>query len=122
MADDTPGVQQQEFDRFAAACVAGSWFAQRARHRELQLRRSFVARREGKVGPPPLALLMRGGRGGEVRLKLLLSLLWVGAKPPHDVTFPSRAWAHLIGLADPDTNGARRIREAIDWLTHHRFL
>jgi hypothetical protein len=102
--------------------AAGEWFAERVQNRHLQLRRTFIRRRPGKDGVPPLAVLMRGGQGGQVRLKLLLSLLWVGAKPPHDVTFPARTWAELIGLPQPEANGARRVREAIDWLATHKFI
>lgn len=54
-----------------------------------------------------------GGRGGQVRLKLFLSLLWVCAKEPYEVARPARAWAALLGLEDIDTRGARRIHAAI---------
>ncbi|BCW12858.1 hypothetical protein NtRootA2_41400 (plasmid) [Arthrobacter sp. NtRootA2] len=63
-------------------------------------------------GVPPMAKILRGGRGGEVRLKLELSFLWFAANPPHDLTFPARVWATLIGLADPEGRGTRRVRQA----------
>jgi hypothetical protein len=109
-------------DRLDTAREAGASFADKVRGRELQVRRSFVRCRDNKEGPPPLAMLMRGGRGGEVRVKLLLSLLWIGAKPPHDATFPARAWGELLGLGDPAGNGARRIRDAMEWLAVHSFV
>lgn len=68
---------------------------------------------------PPLAQLLRGGRGGEVRLKLELSFLWFAANPPHDLTYPARMWAILLGLEDPEGRGTRRVRQAI--LTLARF-
>jgi len=49
-------------------------------------------------------------------------LLWVAANPPHDVTYPARAWATLLGLPDPEGNGSRRINDAIAWLAEHRFI
>lgn len=105
-----------------AALAAAQTLAQRVMGRDLQLRRSFIMRTNPDAKPPPLARLMRGGRGGEVRLKLYLSLLWVGSWPPHDVNFPARAWAELLGLALPETNGARRVRDAIEWLAVNRFI
>jgi DNA-binding transcriptional ArsR family regulator len=65
---------------------------------------------------PPLARLLRGGRGGEVRLKLELSFLWFAAALPHDVSLPARVWAVLLGLEDPEARGTRRVRQAIDAL------
>src|SRR5438105_691928 len=43
--------------------------------RAAKIRFDFIRHEAGAL--PPLASLLRGGRGGEVRLKLLLSLLWV---------------------------------------------
>lgn len=90
--------------------------------RPAQIRRAFVGRPQGVDGPNPLALMLRGGRGGQVRLKLYLSLLWIGSGEPHTVTAPARSWATLLGLEDPDGNGARRVRAAIEWLTDRRFI
>jgi len=40
-----------------------------------------------------------------------------GSPPtPHDLAYPARAWATLLGLPDPAGRGARRINEAILWL------
>src|SRR5205823_14327958 len=49
-------------------------------------------------------------------------LLWIAANPPHDTTFPSRAWAELLDLDDPGHRGARRVQEAVAWLETNRFL
>lgn len=89
------------------------------------LRLSFIGahdddREDGAV--PPLARLLRGGRGGEVRLKLELSFLWFAAAPPHDVSLPARVWAVLLGLEDPEARGTRRIRQAIDALESSNLI
>jgi hypothetical protein len=57
--------------------------------------------------------LLRGGRGGDVRLKLYLSILWFAGGFPYDVTYPARAWAGLLDLPDPGGNGARRITDGL---------
>ncbi|NMR21660.1 hypothetical protein [Cellulomonas fimi] len=71
---------------------------------------------------PPLARLLRGGRGGEVRLKLELSFLWFAAAAPHDVSLPARVWAVLLGLEDPEGRGTRRVRQAIDALESNYLI
>jgi hypothetical protein len=119
--------------RAAAALEAAHALASRVRRRDAQVRRLFVDRQvpgqpenplegRGTASSTPLAYLLRGGRGGRVRLTLYLSLLWVAANPPHDVTYPARAWATLLGLTDPEGNGSRRINDAIAWLVEHHFI
>lgn len=67
--------------------------------------------------------LLRGGRGGgAVKLKVLLSMLWVAVAEPHDVTEPARVWATLIGLEDPSGRGAARVNAAIRSLTDAEYL
>jgi hypothetical protein len=90
---------------------------ERVHGREAQVRRGFVSRfgfDEDKV--PPLAVILRGGRGGAIRLKLYLSLLWIAAGFPHSVTASAQAWAVLLGLSDPETKGARSVRSGWKWL------
>jgi hypothetical protein len=65
---------------------------------------------------------LRGGRGGVVRLKLYLSLLWMAVGDGHSVTYPARTWATLLGLAEPNTRGARRVNEALSWLEEEGFV
>lgn len=63
--------------------------------------------------------MLRGGRGGSVRLKLYLAIIWIaggGGKAPFDTSIPARAWAELLDLPDPERNGARRVTDAIAWL------
>lgn len=73
-------------------------------------------------GVPPMAKILRGGRGGEVRLKLELSFLWFAVNPPHDLTYPARVWATLIGLPDPEGRGTRRVRQAITALAAENLI
>lgn len=82
------------------------------------VRTSFVIAEPGRERPPLAELLSNtsgnggGGRGGQVRLKLYLSLLWVCAKEPYEATRPARAWAALLGLEDIDGRGTRRVLAA----------
>lgn len=108
--------------RLPAALEVAELLSARLRGRDAQVRTSFVEQRESAGAPPPLARLLRGGRGGEVRLKLLLSLLWVGAQPPHDVALSTRVWAELLGLPDPSGKGSRRVSAAVQWLATHEYV
>ena len=46
--------------------------------------------------PPAMTRILRGGRGGGVvKLKTLLSMLWVAVAEPFDVTESGRVWAQL---------------------------
>lgn len=103
-----------------AALLAADSVAGRVSGRAAQVRRAFVVGSEGE--PPPVARMLRGGRGGSVRLKLYLSLLWFAANPPYDVTYPARAWAQLLDLPDPDVSGARRVTDALTWLKKESFI
>ncbi len=96
--------------------------AARVQKRKAPVRRAFVVRSDPIAPPPPMSHMLRGGRGGEVRLKLYLSMLWFAGKPPHDVTYPARAWASLLDLDDPEGNGARRVNDAIRWLAEARYV
>lgn len=103
------------------ALHAAEEVARRVKNRDAQVRRLFVARRDPDV-PTPLARQLRGGRGGHVRMKLYLSLIWFAANPPYDVTYPARAWAQLLDLPDPESAGARRINDAFAWLAENAFI
>ena len=92
----------------------------RVRDRDAPVRRAFI--RSGDTQPPPVAHFLRGGRGGEVRLKLYLSLLWIASNDPYETRFPSAIWAELMDLPDPDHLGARRVKDAIDWLEDQGFV
>jgi hypothetical protein len=87
-----------------------------------QLRLGFISRDEPGDPPAPLARMLRGGRGGQVRLKLYLSFLWFQTDGARAVplAYPSQVWADLLGLDGPA--GARRINEAQRWLEEHQFI
>jgi hypothetical protein len=86
----------------------------------LQLPHTFL--RQGS--PPPLAQLIRGGRGGEIRLKLYLTACLIAAAPPFQYSRPSPAarWAEALSVPAPGAQGARRVSDAFTWLDTHKFL
>ena len=104
----------------AIAIEYAALVARRVHDRATPVRWSFI--RGAGSSPPPMTRMLRGGRGGSVRLKLFLAFLWFAANPPHDVTYPARAWAGLLGLDDPESGGARRVTDGIDWLAAHDFV
>jgi hypothetical protein len=104
------------------ALTAAANVAKRNHKRQLPLRRAFAERPDNVDKPTPLARLLRGGRGGSVRLRLYLSYLWLGAAPPHELIYPARAWAELLDLDDPAGGGARRIADAVRWLERNRLI
>jgi hypothetical protein len=96
--------------------------SKRAHARATPVRIRFIERAQAEDPPPPLARLLRGGRGGEVRLKVLLALLWLGSGGDHVVRFPAHSFAGLLGLPDRYVNGARRVNDALNWLRDHDFI
>jgi hypothetical protein len=96
--------------------------ARRINNRPAEVRNGFVERLGRADQDPPLAHMLRGGQGGSVRLKLLLSLLWVAVRPPHETEYPARGWAALLDLEQPETNGARRVTAAFSWLAANRYI
>lgn len=105
-----------EVSRDRAAQLAG-----RVSRKGVAVRSSFIVSMDPET-PPPMTLMMRGGRGGEVKLKLLLSMLWIAVKEPYDVTQSARVWAELIGLDEPETRGAARVNAAVRRLVEGNFL
>ncbi|NEK96610.1 hypothetical protein GCU67_20925 [Modestobacter muralis] len=106
---------------------AAASLATRVKDRSAQVRRTLLVRADDSRSTG-LLLLLRGredravGRGGDLRLKLLLSLLWVAGAPPYDVSYPARAWATLLDLREPERAGARRVSQALQWLDERRFI
>ncbi|WP_037163423.1 hypothetical protein [Rhodococcoides fascians] len=92
------------------------------------LRRSFVEREAGSTTLTPLASLLRtrgaaGGQGGALRISLLLSLIWVTARPPYTTNRVAAYWAELIGRSDdPRGDGARAVRDALHELADRRLV
>ncbi len=67
--------------------------------------------------------MLRGGRGGAVRLKLYLCMTLIASRPPHDIrSIPGRAWAEALALPEPQSLGARRIADAIKWLNDEKLI
>ncbi len=100
------------------------WAVERSKRSSVAIGRAFIRDEQGKAStnPAPLVEMLRGGRGGEVRLKLYLSIVLLAVKAPHKVTFPPRAWAEMLALDDPDLNGARRINDALNWLAGRELI
>ena len=73
------------------ALTAAANVATRNHKRQLPLRRAFAERPDNLTEPTPLARLLRGGRGGSVRLRLYLSFLRL-RRPAARATYPARAW------------------------------
>lgn len=94
----------------------------RVHNRPAPVRNGFIERVSPAGADPPLAQILRGGQGGSARLKMLLSLLWVSVRPPHETRYPARGWAALLDLPEPETNGARRINAAVTWLGAHKLV
>lgn len=92
--------------------------------RNCPIRTEFLRRNnEHDAVPPMMAMLgSGGGRGGGVRLKLYLSLLWASPGGDHDTKFEATDWARLMGLPRYSTNGKRRVYEALNWLADHNFI
>ncbi|SDD03300.1 hypothetical protein [Microbacterium enclense] len=81
------------------------------------LRRSFVER-ETSEAPTPLAQLLRtredvGGKGGALRITLLMTLIWVNARQPYSTSRVAAYWAELLGRDDPHGEGARAVRDCL---------
>ncbi|WP_031057769.1 hypothetical protein [Streptomyces sp. NRRL F-5702] len=97
--------------------------AGRGGRRNAQVRVNFIERALHTDEAPPLARMLRGGRGGQVRLKLYLSYLWLQKDDSaRQLAIRHSAWAGLLDLRDPKTAGARRISDAHAWLEENRFI
>jgi hypothetical protein len=93
--------------------------------RHTPVRHAFVERASHSDNhDPPAANLLRASKGGALRLKLYLALLWQagGGDERHAATWPARAWAELLDLPDPEGHGDRRIRDAIRALERAQLL
>lgn len=84
----------------------------------------------GDGGTPVLSDLVRGGRGGAVRLKLYLSIvLLAGSKHEHElhgrntvVDVSGATWARALALPDPSGAGARRVADAQNQLASRKLI
>lgn len=114
-------------DQQLAAAEFAERLGVRRRTAGAPVRTIFVS--DEQVERPALARLLSveggsggGGRGGQLRAKLYVSLLWVCAKAPYDVARPARAWAALLGLPDIDTKGVRRVQQALRDLEDRKLI
>ena len=84
----------------------------------------FLRSEQDPPAVTPLARLLRGGQGGEVRLKLYLCLSLLATAAPYDIRDPIRSgwWAAALGLPDPEGKGARRISKALEWLDANDYI
>lgn len=71
---------------------------------------------------PPLARLIHGGQGGEVRLKLYLCITMMATAEPFDIRQPPapHTWARMLNL--PLDTGPRRITSNLRWLEKAGFI
>jgi hypothetical protein len=71
---------------------------------------------------PPLARLIQGGQGGEVRLKLYLTITLMATSRPYDISMPPtpHSWVQLLDL--PRATGARRISANLKWLEENSYI
>ncbi|EYR65027.1 hypothetical protein N866_18835 [Actinotalea ferrariae CF5-4] len=81
------------------------------RHSSVRLPQAFARDRSSKEPCPPLADLMQGG--GEVRLKVMLTVLMMATKAPHARKVSAKDLAAMLGLRDADGAGARRVSKAM---------
>lgn len=89
---------------------------ERSKRRTVQFPPGFL-RDDSLAAVPPMARMLQGGRGGEVRLKLYLTMTMLAVGHPHDIkNVPARRWAEMLALPDPEGNGARRVADAHAWL------
>jgi hypothetical protein len=84
--------------------------------------RSLVVLPDAIPPTPPLARLIQGGQGGEVRLKLYLLFTLMATRQPFDIRNPPTpsTFARTLDLAP--TTGARRITSNMNWLADHHFI
>jgi hypothetical protein len=100
----------------------------KAGDRQTTIRHGFIGidprATDAPAEPPPLALMLRATKGGAVRLRFFLAVLWQagGGDDRHTVRWPARAWAELLDLPDPEGRGDRRIRDAIRALESAELL
>ena len=91
----------------------------------LRLPASFIRRANASCPPPLLAQLLRDEPGGEVRLKLYLTISLLAVSPANNIRpipVHVRSWAAGLGLDGPAGNGARRVSDAIDQLAKRKLL
>lgn len=114
-----------------ARAFAGLWGPDRkgARIRSVILNPVWSGIREDENGHVRYPLVEMGigsgGHGGEVRLKLWLSMIYRVVKEDDWIVLRRNNHAHyasMFGLEDPFGRGADRVRDAYRWLHLNRFI
>jgi hypothetical protein len=85
---------------------------QSKRSSSVRLPIEFARDRRSEVPSPPLAQIMR--RGGDLRLKVYLTIVMKATKAPHSTVVSSADLAAMLGLQDPQRAGSRRVSKAIN--------
>jgi hypothetical protein len=117
------GVQVVPTDPLKAARKAAKELGETSGRRdEIPVRNSFVRSADPDQSPPLARLVSTRGRGGAVPVLLYLALIWRCSAAPFKTDLQARKWAVLLGLANPDTHGARRVANALDVLERERLV
>jgi hypothetical protein len=89
------------------------------RREQVPFAKEFLRASQGR---PPLARMIHGGRGGEVRLKLYLTITMMATRTPFDLNKPPtpQRWARLLGMDGP--SAARRVTNNLGWLRDNKFI
>lgn len=99
------------------------YFAGTAHHRPAPIRRRFIKSFDGET--PRLPALIKGGRGGEMRLKVLLTAIWLTTesrtKNKPYIDYPLATWAEMCGL-NPEPAALRRVSDAISRLRSDEYF
>lgn len=104
-----PGHQQPSMEPLAAQRFAARQ-PEHMGHMGAKVRRSFLVRSDTRPRTPLQELMSArgragGGRGGQSRVKLLLTLWWVctrrGSDGAHSSSHTAGWWAEMIGINDP---------------------
>lgn len=82
---------------------------------------SFIQSRD-ETSTPPLARMIQGGRGGEVRLRVYLTMSLMATRRPFDIRTPPTpaGWSRLLAL--PPATGPRRVSDALTWLGNNNLI
>lgn len=104
---------QESIDRLEKAVT-------RSKRSTVRFPQTFARDAGSKVPTPTLATLLRGG--GEVRLKVYMTVLMMATVAPHSTKVTAKDLATMLGLRDPEGSGARRVSKAFKDLTDMDLL
>lgn len=79
--------------------------------------------RDPEERPTPLKRIGSDGRGQGLRLKLYLCMTMLATREPRQLrAYPASAYAKMLALSEPETQGARRVNQAQRWLRDEGFI